>query len=157
MRRKEKEKHCQNSSRNWSRNSELVCETIISFSQNYPVPSGMTKCYCSVYDTRQIAFTSTQMALFAQWKHVLSLTHKILISNQIKYHLIWWTSRLVHSGCSSQASSGNAHPLYRCKCLGLGCSFRTGGTGVGQMTNPNSISMSSKLWLFLWLWKEHIM
>ena len=35
-----------------------------------------------------------QMALFAQWKpHVLPLTHKILISHQIKHHLKWWTNR----------------------------------------------------------------
>ena len=35
-----------------------------------------------------------QMALFTQWKpHVLPLTHKILISHQIKYHLKWWTNR----------------------------------------------------------------
>ena len=44
-------KHWQNSSRQSSkcpRISELVPETIISFSQSFPVPSGMTKCYCSV-------------------------------------------------------------------------------------------------------------
>ena len=51
--------------------------------------------------------------------------------------------RPVHSGCSAQASSGNAHPLYRCQCLGLGCSSGTGGA-IGQTTSPNSISMSSK-------------
>ena len=35
-----------------------------------------------------------QIALFAQWKpHVLPLTHKILISYQIKHHLKWWTNR----------------------------------------------------------------
>ena len=55
-------KHCQNSSRQsskCSRISELVPEIVISFSQSFPVPSGTTKCYCSVCDTRQIAFTST--------------------------------------------------------------------------------------------------
>ena len=34
------------------------------------------------------------MALFAQWKpHVLPLTHKILISHQIKHHLKWRINR----------------------------------------------------------------
>ena len=32
--------------------------------------------------------------MFAQWKpRVLPLTHKILISHQIKHHLKWWTNR----------------------------------------------------------------
>ena len=35
-----------------------------------------------------------QIALFTQWKpHVLPLTHKILISHQIKLRLKWWTNR----------------------------------------------------------------
>ena len=35
-----------------------------------------------------------QMALFTQWKpHVLPLTHKIMVSHQIKHHLKWWTNK----------------------------------------------------------------
>ena len=55
-------KHCQNSCRQSSkcfRISKLVPETVICFSQSFPVPSGTTKCYCSVCDTRQIALMST--------------------------------------------------------------------------------------------------
>ena len=42
-----------------SRISDLFPETVIRFNQSFPVPSGITKCYRSVCDTRQIAFTST--------------------------------------------------------------------------------------------------
>ena len=47
--------------------------------------------------------------------------------------------RSVHSGCSSQASSGNVHPLYRHQCLGLGCSSETGGTIVTRSLDKRPI------------------
>ena len=101
-------KHCQNSSRQsskCSRISELVPETIISFSQSFPVPSGTTKCYCPVCDTRQFAFTSTSDGFVRTVEtSCFTLTHKILISHQIKHHLKWWTNidRFIQGVLSSQ-------------------------------------------------------
>ena len=47
--------------------------------------------------------------------------------------------RPVFSGCSSQASSGNAHPLYRRQCLGQGCSSGTRGTIVSWSLDKRPI------------------
>ena len=80
-----------------------------------------------------------QMAFFAQWKpHVLPLTHKILISHQIKHHLKWWPSREFRKRTPSlQMPVSRAGVLIwnrRDFCF----------VEFGQTTNPNSISMSSK-------------
>ena len=86
-------KHCQNSCRQsskCSRISELAPETIISFSQSFPAPSGTSKCYRSVCDTRQIAFTSTSDGFVRTVETSCSTTDsQILISHQIKHHLKW--------------------------------------------------------------------
>ena len=90
-----------------------------------------------------------QMVLFAKWKpHVLPLTHKILISHQIKHHLKWWTNRdgfilgfplkPVQETCTlftdASVSAGVLIWNWRDYCF----------MEFGQTTNPSSISMSSK-------------
>ena len=157
-------KHCQNSSRQsskCSRFSELVSETIISFSRVFLTLLWRLNATAQFVILGRLHLRPLQMTLFAQWKlQVLLLTHKILISHQIKHHLKRWTNRdrFIQVFLSSQFRKRRPSwqaPVSRAGVLIWNrrdyCFMKFG------QTNLNSISMSSKKWLFPWLWKEHIM
>ena len=118
------------------------------FSQSFPVPSGTSKCYCSVCDTRQIALMSTSDGFVPTVETAGSTTDSLMFCNWLTkswFYIRWsiiWNGGPTKTGslrCSSQAILGNAHSLYRCQCLRLGCSSGTRGTIVSWSLDKRPI------------------